>query len=302
MKTISLTNTEPLRLDKALTEVLDMTRSQIQILLKEGRIFVDGEKANARLRVTSENTIEMDEVEIKKEKNFDDLAPLDIIYEDDDVIVVNKPSRLIVHEADDPYELTLVDALLRERPEIAGVGEDEKRPGIVHRLDRHASGILIIAKTQQAFELLKIEFKARTVKKKYVALVHGVMPKDHDTINLTIARSQAHARMAAKPPEQGGRDAITHYDVRNQYPHHALLDVVIETGRTHQIRVHLFALGHPIVGDHLYKSKMFKPMKLGRIFLFAQELTVKLPNGEKKTFKIPMPEELKVVLNKIPTV
>ncbi len=302
MKTISLTNTEPLRLDKALTEVLDMTRSQIQILLKEGRIFVDGEKANARLRVTSENTIEMDEVEIKKEKNFDDLAPLDIIYEDDDVIVVNKPSRLIVHEADDPYELTLVDALLRERPEIAGVGEDEKRPGIVHRLDRHASGILIIAKTQQAFELLKIEFKARTVKKKYVALVHGVMPKDHDTINLTIARSQAHARMAAKPPEQGGRDAITHYDVRNQYPHHALLDVVIETGRTHQIRVHLFALGHPIVGDHLYKSKMFKPMKLGRIFLFAQELTVKLPNGEKKTFKIPMPDELKIVLNKIPTV
>jgi 23S rRNA pseudouridine1911/1915/1917 synthase len=301
MKTISIPNTEPLRLDKALTEVLDITRSQIQILIKDGRIYVDGEAANARLRVTSENVIEMDEKEVVKEKDFDNLAPLDIVYEDDDVIVVNKPSRLIVHEADDPYELTLVDALLRERPGIKGVGEDEKRPGIVHRLDRHASGILIVAKTQDAFIALKKEFKARTVKKKYVALVHGVMPKDHDTINLTIARSQAHARMAAKPPEQGGRDAITHYDVRNQYPYHALLDVVIETGRTHQIRVHLFALGHPIVGDHLYKSKVFKPMVLGRIFLFAKELALTLPSGEEKTFKIPMPAELKSVLNRIPT-
>jgi len=302
MQEIKLTNEEPLRLDKALTEVLSETRSQIQKLIRNEGVFVDGKVATARQQVTKDQKVEMVEKEPIPEKDLSSVPKLDILFENDDMLAVNKPAGLIVHVAANPHEITLVDLLLLERPEIAGIGENENRPGIVHRLDRHASGVMVIAKTQPAYEHLKAQFKGRLTKKYYSVLVHGSVPKEHDTLTFPIDRAKSHGRMAAKSLEQGGREAITHYTVKERYAHLTLLDVNTETGRTHQIRVHMFALGNPVYGDHLYKSKLFKPVKLGRIYLHARELTITIPGGEEKTFTAPLPEELANITEGIPTV
>jgi len=183
---------------------------------------------------------------------------------------------------------------------VKKVGDDEKRAGIVHRLDKFTSGVLITAKTQKAFEHLKAQFKERKTTKEYTALVHGTMPKPYDTITLTIGRSKSTGKMAARPESQGGKSAITHYEVVDQFPHHALLNVKIETGRTNQIRAHMFAIKHPIVGDPLYKQRDQKLMNIDRIFLHSRELTITLPSGETKTFTAPIPKKLKEVLKSIP--
>lgn len=300
MKRIELTNEKPERLDKVLSEILDVSRSKIQRAIKQGDVLVNGEQIATKELVNREDKVEanMSAFEIKKSEYP---APkLDILYEDDDVIVVNKPSGLIVHETETSDEPTLVDGLIAHDPAIAEVGDKRERAGLVHRLDKAASGVIIAAKNQTAFDFLKKQFKNRLVKKTYTVLVHGKMGDRAGTITLPISRAKSTGRMAAKPESQGGKPAVTHYDVVEQFPHHALLDVVIETGRTHQIRAHFFALGHPVAGDTLYKQKSQKLLDIGRLFLHARELTVTLPSGEEKTFTAPLPDELVNVLNSIP--
>ncbi|MBU0613711.1 RluA family pseudouridine synthase, partial [Patescibacteria group bacterium] len=251
-----------------------------------------------------------DEMEISYDPSFlekqtektGEIQNLNIIFEDEDVIVINKPSGLLVHETDTSSEHTLVDNLVNYLPSIASVGDDPKRPGIVHRLDKAASGVLIVAKNQAAFEHLKNQFKEKLTEKYYTVLVEGQMSKDHDTITLPISRSKIHGRMAAKPESQGGKVAITHYDVKTAYPHHTLLDVKIDTGRTHQIRAHMFAIGNPVVGDTLYRQKGMKIMDIGRLFLHASRLVITLPSGVKETFEAPLPEKLQIVLDSIPKI
>ncbi len=171
-------------------------------------------------------------------------------------------------------------------------GAEENRSGIVHRLDKEASGALIAAKTPKAFTFLKAQFKERLTEKHYTVFVMGKVRDELGTINFPIARSTTRARMAARPTSQEGKEAITHYKVIGRYSVGTLLDVHIETGRTHQIRAHMFAIGHPVGGDTLYKRKDIKDINLPRLFLHAHSLTISLPNGERKTFEAPLPKVL----------
>lgn len=301
MKAIKITNEAPERLDKVFVELFEVSRAKIQKAIKQGLILVDGEKVTPKFPVSKNNKIEMEEDAFLTKKSVYEAPKLDVLYEDDDVVVVNKPAGLLVHATESSDEPTLVDGLIAHDPKIADVG-DKDRSGIVHRLDKFASGIIIAAKTEEAFEHLKDQFKMRRVAKKYTVLVHGTMELKTGTITLPISRAKGKGRMAAKPTSQGGRDAITHYDVVEQFPHHALLDVSIETGRTHQIRAHFFAIEHPVAGDTLYHQKLMKVMELGRLFLHARELTIELPSGETKTFTAPLPPDLEKILSEIPKI
>jgi 23S rRNA pseudouridine1911/1915/1917 synthase len=299
MKVIKLKNETKERLDKALVEALQITRSKAQELIIAQAVRVNDKIPTAHLKVSASDRIELTLPKEKKSSAKKIKAPLlEIIYEDGDVIVVNKPAGLLTHGAPNVQEPTLVDALIKHDKKIKNVGDDKKRAGIVHRLDRDASGVLIVAKNNAAFADLKAQFQNRQTRKIYTVLVHGKVSKDHDTLTWPIARSTTRkGKMAARPNSQAGREAITHYDVVARYPHVTLLDVRIETGRTHQIRAHMFALGHHVVGDKLYFHKGVKGLGLDRLFLHAKELTITLPSGEEKTFSAPLPLELQSVLN-----
>jgi len=223
---------------------------------------------------------------------------LNIIFEDDDIIVLDKPSGLLVHVANDSWEPTLVDALLAHDKRIAKVGTEEYRAGIIHRLDKLVSGVMVAVKNQNAFNHLKDQFKERTIEKEYTALVYGQMEKDNDEIRFKIARSRDKGRMVARPTSQEGKEAITKYQVIKRFTNATLLKVKILTGRTHQIRAHLHALGYPIIGDPLYQRKDIKWPPIERIFLHSTILGFKLPStGENKTFSSPLPNNLNEYLD-----
>ena len=254
------------------------------------------------------------------------VGDIEIIYEDSDLMVIDKPAGLVVHEGDTTTEPTLADYLLADYPELKGVGEDERRPGIVHRLDREASGLMVVAKNNDAFQYLKKQFQKRTVKKEYCALAYGRIAKDEGEISFPIVRSRAGFKMAALPMNAGqeekekknkisnrergnvkafekSRTALTDFEVEKRWTHLSLLRVHIKTGRTHQIRVHFAAYGFPLVGDDLYgtsKTKVKnKKLNLNRIFLHAQKLSFKDLQGEKKEFQSPLPPPLQAYLDKL---
>lgn len=249
---------------------------------------------------------------------------LEIIFEDTDYLVINKPAGLVVHGGGNITEKTLTDFLLEKYPEIKNVGDDPIRPGLVHRLDKEVSGLMVIAKNNKSFAHLKNQFKDRDVNKEYIALAHGKISTDSGIINFPIKRSNAGYKMAAIPlntfdllsrrkptdRDQGNlegifksREAITEYSVTQRFINYTLLNVKILTGRTHQIRVHFFALGHPLVGDNLYYNKKSKvqnkKINLGRIWLFAHSLSFKDLNGKTRNFKIEIPAELAFFLKNL---
>lgn len=225
-----------------------------------------------------------------------------IIFEDGDFLVIDKPAGLEVASEIKKDEPTLVDWLLEKYPDIAKVGPDPARPGIVHRLDKNASGLLAVAKTEASFELLARQFKERTIKKEYMVLVHGEVTKDEGTINFPIARANS-GRFAALPlGSSEGRAAITEYEVAGRFKNFTLLKARIKTGRTHQVRVHFFALGYPVVGDKLYKQRKIKIKEkiiLDRLFLHASELSFLGMKGELFEFQSDLPEELRNFLSKL---
>lgn len=303
MKPIALSNTQPQRLDVCVSAFLGISRTKVQNAIKTGDVLVNGQKATPHLLVNASDAITYNPTVFSSRQKSTDTPPvLDILYEDDDVLVINKPAGLIVHDTQTNTEPTLVDALITYCPTIAKVGDSVERAGLVHRLDKAASGILIVAKTQMAFEYIKEQFRNRAVQKMYSVLVRGSTPHDVDTIDFPIERSKSSGRMAARPTSQAGKSAVTHYEVIKRYPHHTLLNIKIDTGRTHQIRAHMFALQCPVVGDTLYRQKGIKPEPIGRIFLHARELTITLPSGNTKTFIAPLPAELEEVLKKIPKI
>lgn len=216
-----------------------------------------------------------------------------IIFEDKNILVVEKPAGLEVASEIKKDEPTIVDWLIKKYPSVAKVGPDPARPGIVHRLDKNASGLLVIAKTEAAFELLLQQFKERTIKKEYLVLVEGVLTQDEGTIEFPIARAKS-GRFAALPlGSEVGRIAITEYEVIKRFKKFTLLLARIKTGRTHQIRVHFFALGYPVVGDKLYRPRKTKEPLLPRLFLHASKISFDDLDGEQKGFKSELPEELK---------
>jgi 23S rRNA pseudouridine1911/1915/1917 synthase len=286
------------RLDKVLSGLLDFSRAKIQKAILSGAILVNDVKEPTKYKVQPSDKITLDPVFFAERTDpIDPPPPLDIIYEDGDVFVINKPSKLLVHKTESSHEPTVADAAVLRDAAIADVGDHPDRPGIVHRLDKLASGVMIIARNQASFLHLKDQFKERKTEKHYSVLVHGKMSESHGTINLPITRGKSSGRMAAKPISQGGKEAITHYNVEVEYQQYSLLDVQIETGRTHQIRAHMFSQDHPVVGDMLYKQRGTKEKDIGgRFFLHAKSLRIELPSGEEKTFEAPLPDELTSVL------
>lgn len=300
MKSYIATNTESGRLDSIAAELSGLSRSKIAKAIKEGLVTLNGAKALVKTPVSSGDTIEIDDAIFAVIERDRTPGTLDTIYEDDDTLVINKPAGLLVHDAPGNTSSTLVDTLIALYPSIATVGEPD-RPGIVHRLDKEASGVLIVAKTEKAHAFLKRQFMDRETVKRYTVLVEGQLEKSEGVIDFSIERSTAHGRMAAKPPSQGGKEALTRYTVEKMFTHHTLCDVLIETGRTHQIRVHFFALKHPVAGDTLYRMRGHKVRDIGRLFLHARELTITLPSGELRTFTAPLPKELLAVLEDVST-
>ena len=288
------------RLDRVLSQIFSVSRTRIQKLIKWGEILLNEKKVTPHILVKRGNTIQLPDTLEEPEVIKGEIPKLIVLYESDDVLVINKPAGLVVHPATGKESVTLVDSILEHDPSIASVGEDPSRPGIVHRLDKGVSGVMIVAKTQEAFMHLKEQFMERNVEKEYLALVYGSLSKDFDTIRLKIKRSKSRGRMIAKPEDsEDGRDAVTHFDVLDRYKIATYVRVRIETGRTHQIRTHFRAIDHPIVGDELYKKtnmKNIKPLKLGRLFLHAHRLTIDLPNAERHTFETPLPVDLTEIL------
>jgi 23S rRNA pseudouridine1911/1915/1917 synthase len=237
------------------------------------------------------------------------MEDIKIIYEDDDILAVNKPAGLLVHCAENSKEPTLVDWLIKKYPEIKNIGEDQSRPGIVHRLDKDTSGVLLVAKNQKTFEYLKSQFQSRKIKKKYLALVHGIVKNDKGLIELPIAKSKkdfrkkacldarraVHGKLAGKI-----REAVTEYKVLKRFPGYTLIEACPKTGRTHQIRVHLKAIGYPIVCDRLYGPKKQEcPFGLSRHFLHASSIEFNLPAGGRIKLEADLPDDLQATLTKL---
>ena len=241
------------RIDAYLSEKLeDTSRVAIQRLLANDKILINGKKVKPSYKVQQGDTIQVEE-EVPVESSLKaQNIPLDIIYEDDDIIVVNKPKGMVVHPANGNPDGTLVNAIMAIcKDSLSGIG-GEIRPGIVHRLDKDTSGIIIIAKNDKAHIHLSEQIKAHKVKKTYIALVRGIVKENEATINMPIGRSEKDRKKMAVTKK--GKEAITHFKVLERYDKYTLLKVNIETGRTHQIRVHLSQIGYPIVGDEIYSN------------------------------------------------
>ncbi len=285
------------------SRIPDLSRSAIQKMIAGGSITLNGKTTTPHrmLRPGDRITIHEQVAVQSPPSGIGKLPVPTILFENDSVLVIDKPSGLTVHPGIGTHEPTLVDWLRTHVPTIGTVGDDPAiRPGIVHRLDRDVSGILVVAKTQASFEGLKRQFKDRTTEKEYLALVHGIPRSAEGTIDLRIERSKRmHGKMATRPADGDGRDAVTHYAVERKVKNNALLRVTIETGRTHQIRVHLKSIGHPIVGDPVYTTKQYrhKTEPLDRPFLHAAKLTFSDLDGTRRSFEAPLPEKLRRFLS-----
>jgi 23S rRNA pseudouridine1911/1915/1917 synthase len=281
-----------------------LSRSKVQALIKAGRATVNELKKTPHYALEEGDKIEADFPDAPTEefglKPRADIK-FGIVHEDDDLIVVEKPSGLLVHPAVKTDTNSLANALVAYFPPIAEVGEAPERPGIVHRLDKDASGLLVVAKTQHAFDSLKAQFQEHSVKKEYAVLVDGGTPQDTGTITLSVGRKTGDGKMAARhEPKEGDREAVTHYSVDARYIRAALLTVRTETGRTHQIRVHMNAIGCPVVGDLFYGARRDGRVKSPRLFLHAKTLAFDHPvTGERVEFTSPLPPELQTVLDSV---
>lgn len=222
-----------------------------------------------------------------------------IVTDTNDYVVIDKPAGIVVHQTQvHPEPDTVVNGLLALYPQLADVGDDSWRPGIVQRLDQFVSGVMVIAKTQSMFEYLKKQFQHHQVLKRYLALAHGKFSQPGGEITFSIARSERNFTKMAARPDASGKTAHTKYTVIKQYQHYAFLELEISTGRTHQIRVHLNALGHPLVGETTYLPKNFRSrLQPGRLFLHAADLRFTLPNGSEVHYSSPLPQPLQAILD-----
>jgi 23S rRNA pseudouridine1911/1915/1917 synthase len=290
----------PERLDKFLVGLLqEFSRSRIQALIADGFVDVNGRPAK-KTGQTLENGSNVT-VRIPPPAPTDLIAediPLDIIFENEDLVVVNKPAGMVVHPGAGHASGTLVNAMLGYDPEIEGIGGEE-RPGVVHRLDKETSGLILLAKNERAHRWLQDQFRLRKVEKTYLALVDGKPPTPSGRVETYIGRDPSHRKRMAIVTESRGREAISEYKTIESFADHTLLEFHPLTGRTHQIRLHCAFLGCPIVGDEVYGRK--KPtVEINRHFLHAYRLKIVLPEEkEPRVFEAPLPEELLDALNEL---
>ena len=274
------------RIDKVLGHFLsDVSRSQLQKWIEDGHVTVNGQSVKTKYKLQVGDMVRI----IPEEPQTIDLEPenipLDIVYEDDDVIVVNKPAGMVVHPAPGHPSHTLVNALLYHSPLSTINGEF--RPGIVHRIDKDTSGLLMVAKNDLAHRSLAAQLKSKTNQREYVALVHGVIKEEQGTIDAPLCRSKKDRKKQAVVLD--GRHAVTHFKVLKRYQHYTLVKCRLETGRTHQIRVHMAYIGHPLAGDPLYGPR--KTLAGPGQYLHAGLLGFRHPrSGQEMTFTAPLPD------------
>ncbi|WP_159785351.1 RluA family pseudouridine synthase [Sodalinema gerasimenkoae] len=288
------------RLDRILSQNLkDLSRSRIQQLIEQNCVSVNGEPClSKKLKVQVGDRLTID-IPPAEPLNIQPLEmPLDILYEDDHLLIVNKPAGLVVHPAPGHYNDTLVNALLAHCGDrLSGIG-GVQRPGIVHRLDKDTTGAIVIAKSDRAHQHLQAQIQAKTARREYLGLVYGSPSQPSGTINRPIARHPVdRKKMAIIPEDQGGRVAVTHWNVQEALGNYSLIHFRLETGRTHQIRVHSASIGHPIIGDPLYGSGRSLGVNLPGQALHAWKLTLEHPqSGDTIEAIAPLPPHIKKLL------
>jgi 23S rRNA pseudouridine1911/1915/1917 synthase len=286
------------RVDRYVASALDnISRTSVQQMIADGGVLVNGHpcKPGYMLRVGDAVRVVQDVIKAHTSSAKPRLMPLDIVYEDEDLLVVNKAAGIVVHPSPGHTDDTLVNALLARYPDLQGV--EGLRPGIVHRLDKDTSGLIIVAKNARSQAALIEQMKRHQVEKRYLALVEGVVSIDHGSIDAPIGRDPRHRQQMAITAT-GSREARTHFRVLERFHRHTLLLLQLETGRTHQIRVHLKAIGHPVVGDPVYGSGNPRGnLLLKRQFLHAYQLKFAHPTtGKMLELETPLSEDLKTAL------
>lgn len=275
----------------------EITRTTAQRLIEQGNVLVNGKKQKVAYKILSGDVVTIEKVEPKAIELKAQEIPIDVIYEDDDIIVVNKPKGMVVHPANGNPDGTLVNAIMAIcKDSLSGIG-GEIRPGIVHRLDKDTSGLLIVAKNDKAHVNMSEQIKNHEVKKTYIALVRGIVKENEATIDMPIGRSTSDRKKMAVV--KNGRNAVTHIKVLKRYDKYTLLEINIETGRTHQIRVHLSYIGYPIIGDYIYSNGKNEFGVVGQC-LHAKCLEFKHPiTGEKMMLEAPLPDYLENILKQL---
>lgn len=283
------------RIDKVLTSLEpEITRSQLKNLINDGHVTVNGQPVKPKYKVQAGDKISLVKPEPQSLELTPENIPLDIVYEDDDMIVVNKPQGMVVHPAPGHPDHTLVNALLYHSPLSTINGTF--RPGIVHRIDKDTSGLLMVAKNDLAHQSLAEQLRNKTNKREYLALVYGQIKEDEGTIDAPLGRNPQDRKKQAVV--KGGRHAVTHFKVIKRYDNFTLVKCILETGRTHQIRVHMKYIGHPLVGDPLYGPR--KVIGKNGQFLHAALLGFKHPRtGKEMIFEAPLPENFQKMLDKL---
>ncbi len=290
-----------LRLDRFITEQVDgLSRSFVQGLIDDGHVTVDGFQRKASFKMTPGEVVSVEIPPVAGEQVEPENIPLDIVYEDDDVIVVNKAAGMVVHPAPGHQSGTLVNAIRYHATEIAEGGTE--RTGIVHRLDKDTSGVMIVAKHNAAMAALQGQWSDGSVGKRYIALVEGVVREDEAVIDVPIARHRADRKKMGV--DRDGRAALSIVTVRERFPRATMVDVDLRTGRTHQIRVHLAFIKHPILGDAVYGAKgsqdHARQIGIGRQMLHAAELTIRLPSRDAATtFRAPLPDDMLMATHRL---
>lgn len=285
------------RLDKFLSTYFnELSRSHISKIIDEKNCLVNGKISKASLKLKNGDVIEIDIPEVKELEIGKEDIPLDIIYEDKDILIINKPQGMVVHPANGHYEHTLVNAILHHCHDLSGIN-GVMRPGIVHRIDKDTSGLICIAKNDKAHLSLAEQLKDHTMARTYVALVKGVIPENSGEINLPIGRDP-HNRQKMAVTRSNSKEAVTFFKVLQRFSDHTLVECHLKTGRTHQIRVHLSYIGYPIEGDPLYSGKKYDTLYKNGQLLVAVGLKLIHPSTNKEMeFKIDLPDYFKEVIS-----
>lgn len=283
------------RLDKALADLTELSRSVANEQIKAGQVLVNGQAKKAKYTVQAGDVLAYQVPEVEEVDYVAEDIPLDIVYQDEDVAVVNKPQGMVVHPSAGHTSGTLVNALLYHVKDLSGIN-GVLRPGIVHRIDKDTSGLLMIAKNDEAHTKLAEELKAKKSLRKYIAIVHGNLPNDRGMIEAPIGRSEKDRKKQAVTAK--GKEAVTRFQVLERFGDYTLVELALETGRTHQIRVHMAYIGHPVAGDEAYGPR--KTLKGHGQFLHAQTLGFTHPRtGELVEFTAEAPAIFQETLEKL---
>lgn len=288
------------RIDKYLSDCIeDLSRSYLQKLLKEGRVSVNGQPVKSNYKVSGGEIITLEIPEAVEPEIVPEELELDILYEDKDIILINKPKGMVVHPAAGHYTGTLVNGLMAHcREDLSGIN-GVMRPGIVHRIDMDTTGVLIVCKNDASHNAIAEQLKVHSITRKYYAIVHGVIKEEEGTVNAPIGRHPTdRKRMSIN--EKNGKEAVTHYRVIRRYRRFSYIECQLETGRTHQIRVHMASIGHPLLGDQVYGPSKCPFTGLQGQTLHAGVLGIQHPStGEYMEFHAPLPEYFEELLRKL---